>query len=80
MIKFIHPRTGKPRYYSKATVEAGLVPKVLLRERNYPKAATEPTAEPTREDMIAFLESKNVRVNPRIGDDKLKARYHENQE
>jgi len=79
MIKFIHPRTGKPRYYSKATVEAGLVPKVLLREKKQVKPI-EPTAEPTREDMIAFLESKNVRVNPRIGDDKLKARYHENQE
>ena len=79
MIKFIHPRTGKPRYYSKATVEAGLVPKVLLREKKQVKPI-EPTAGPTREDMIAFLESKNVRVNPRIGDEKLKARYHENQE
>ncbi len=90
MVKFINPRTGKASYFSRATVKLGLVPKGLLRDDKPRKlkdvvkkeeeitieAST--TTEPTREQMIEFLKSKKIRVNPNIGEEKLKQRYDEN--
>lgn len=91
MVKFINPRTGRSSHFSRKTVELGLVPKGLLRDSQPRKlqdiakpqqeepAKEEPSSgEPTREQMIGFLRSKKIRVNPQIGNEKLKARYDEN--
>ena len=71
--------TGQPRYYAESTIKNGLPAGVVRREPR-PTVYGKKETEKSREEMIAFLESKGIRTNPRIGDEKLKQRYHENQE
>lgn len=91
MVRFINPRTGRRYYYSQRTVDAGLIPKVLVRDRPEKKLQTfevddaapkEPSREqePSREEMMGFLREKEIKVSPNIGDEKLKQRYYENKE
>lgn len=85
MIRFINPRTGRRYHYSQSTVDAGLVPKALVRDRPEKRLQTfeaddAAPEEPSREEMMGFLRKKEIKVSPNIGDEKLKQRYYENQE